>query len=356
MRIKGATTVLTGAIADANGAFRIQGLRPGVYSLRITYIGFSPNVQDVTLTPAAPHGEPRQREAHPGRGESSGGRGHRRARGDDGRARPQLVSRQGRRAGRGNASEVLDNVPSVNVDADGKVSLRGNENVAIQINGRPTPIRGTQLGAYLKSSPRRTSSTASRSIPNPSAKYDPEGMAGIINIVLKQNVDLGLSAGLNVGVLDSRRYNGSGNVGYQGGKLTTFSNLGIISDSRHVVGINDRERYDALQRSVGHESGHRQPRRQQRPELRHQRRLQADAARRALECADAQSSHRERQFDQCLLGAQRPARCSIATIVRATEREGLDDRLRRRRSSARSSRASTSCLAELRFNRSHDQD
>ena len=45
-----------------------------------------------------------------------------------------------------NVSELLDNVPSVQVDADGKVSLRGNENVVVQINGRPTPMRGTQLG------------------------------------------------------------------------------------------------------------------------------------------------------------------------------------------------------------------
>ena len=98
VRIKGATTVLTGAIADANGTFRIQGLRPGVYSLRITYIGFAPNVQDVTLTPRRADGEPRQREAHRrSRSKLSGRRGQRRARGDDGRARSQRVSREGRR-------------------------------------------------------------------------------------------------------------------------------------------------------------------------------------------------------------------------------------------------------------------
>jgi len=52
-----------------------------------------------------------------------------------------------------NASEVLQATPSVEVDGDGKVSLRGNENVAVQINGRPTPITGTQLAAYLKQIP-----------------------------------------------------------------------------------------------------------------------------------------------------------------------------------------------------------
>lgn len=144
-----------------------------------------------------------------------------------------------------NASEVLDAVPSVQVDGDGKVSLRGNENVAVQINGRPSPIRGTQLGAFLKGLPANIVERI-EVIPNPSAKYDPEGMAGIINIVLKQNTDLGVSGGLNAGIAEADRYNGSGNIGYQSGPLTTFSSLGFYSDDRGIVGINDRERLDAL--------------------------------------------------------------------------------------------------------------
>ncbi|MEO7458205.1 MAG: TonB-dependent receptor, partial [Gemmatimonadaceae bacterium] len=135
--------------------------------------------------------------------------------------------------------------PSVQVDADGKVSFRGNENVAVQINGRPTPITGVQLGAYLKSLPANILERI-ETVPNPSAKYDPEGMAGIINIVLKTNVDLGYSGGANAGVANKDRYNASGNVGYQAGPLTSFLNVGINNDDRSVVGINDRERLDAL--------------------------------------------------------------------------------------------------------------
>ena len=71
-------------------------------------------------------------------------------------------------------------------------------------------------------------------------------MAGIINIQLKQNVDLGVSAGLTVGAAKQDKYNASGNLGYQAGKLTTFSNLGIFSDDRDVSGINDLLRYDKV--------------------------------------------------------------------------------------------------------------
>ena len=71
-------------------------------------------------------------------------------------------------------------------------------------------------------------------------------MAGIINIALKQNVDLGLSGALNLGVSTSTAFNGSGNVGYQSGPWTSFVNAGIVRDERTVDGINDRERYDAV--------------------------------------------------------------------------------------------------------------
>jgi ferric enterobactin receptor len=83
-------------------------------------------------------------------------------------------------------------------------------------------------------------------IPNPSAKYDPEGMAGIINIALKSNVDLGTSAALNGAISNADRYNTSGNLGYQSGPLTTFVSAGFIADKRAIEGINDRERYDAV--------------------------------------------------------------------------------------------------------------
>jgi outer membrane receptor protein involved in Fe transport len=146
--------------------------------------------------------------------------------------------------GASNASELLENVPSVQVDIDGKVSLRGNENVVVQINGRPTPMRGTQLASYLKSMSANVIDRI-EVIPNPSAKYDPEGMAGIINIALKSNVDLGLSGAINAALSNSNRYNSSGNIGYQAGKWTTFVSAGLVSDKRNALGINDRERFDA---------------------------------------------------------------------------------------------------------------
>ena len=247
VRPKGGTALIAGAIASGDGTFRIQGLRPGTYSLRVTFIGFAPSLQEFTITPDAPvKNIGVLKLAQVAVSLSAMAVTEERAtvtiEPDRNAYRAKEVA-----PAAANVSEVLDAIPSVQVDADGKVSLRGNENVVVQINGRPTPMRGTQLAAYLKSLPANIVDRV-EVIPNPSAKYDPEGMAGILNIALKQNVDLGLSGGLNAAVSNLNRFNGSANLGYQSGPLTTFTNVGIMTDSRDVVGINDRERYDAVRR------------------------------------------------------------------------------------------------------------
>ena len=245
VRTRPGAALVAGAIATAEGAFRIQGLSTGSYTLRVTYLGYGPRIQEFTITEGtllANVGNVQlSRVAAVLEGVAVTGE------------RATMAIEPDRNAYRAkdvapaaaNASEVLDAVPSVQVDGEGKVSLRGNENVAVQINGRPSPLRGPQLASYLKGLPANIVDRI-EVIPNPSARYDPEGMAGIINITLKQNVDLGMSAGLNVGVSRSDRYNASGNFGYQSGPLSMSSNLGINSDSRAILGINDRERLDAL--------------------------------------------------------------------------------------------------------------
>jgi outer membrane receptor protein involved in Fe transport len=245
IRAKADAAVIAGAIAGPDGSFRVQGLRPGTYSLRVTYIGFTPHVREFAVTSEAPVANVGAIELSQVAVKLEG------VAVNEERAtvtiEPDRNSYKAKDVApaAGNASEVLDAVPSVQVDGDGKVSLRGNENVAVQINGRPSPIRGSQLGAYLKGLPANIVERV-EVIPNPSAKYDPEGMAGIINIVLKQNTDLGLSVGVNAAAAEADRYNASTNVGYQRGPLSSFTNVGVMNDQRAVVGINDRERYDAV--------------------------------------------------------------------------------------------------------------
>jgi ferric enterobactin receptor len=244
LRLKGSPVTVAGALAGKDGSFRVTGLRPATFTIRVVYIGYAPVIQDVNLTAKTPVLDLGVAKLAPiattlSTVQVTAGR-------------EAVVTEPDRNAyvakdiapGAANASELLENVPSVQVDADGKVSLRGNENVVIQVNGRPTPMRGPQLAAFLKTLSANVIDRI-EVVPNPSAKYDPEGMAGIINIALKQNVDLGLSGSTNTSVSTRDRYNASGNVGYQSGPLTSFVSVGFVSDERNALGVNDRQRYDA---------------------------------------------------------------------------------------------------------------
>ena len=118
----------------------------------------------------------------------------------------------------GTAIDVLQNIPSVTVDYDGAVSLRGNSNITILIDGRPSSITGTKLEQIPASSIESI-----ELITNPSAKYNPEGMSGIINIKLKKKKAFGLNglASVNIGTGD--KYNGSINLNYNFNKVNLFA-------------------------------------------------------------------------------------------------------------------------------------
>lgn len=136
----------------------------------------------------------------------------------------------------GNAADVLQQVPSVQVDAQGTVSLRGSENVNILINGKPTMIDKTIL---LQQLPANTIEKI-EVITNPSAKYDPEGTGGIINIVLKEGAGSGTSASLSVNVSNNDKYNASANITYNPGKLNIYSSYSFRNDKRKSSGYSDQ--------------------------------------------------------------------------------------------------------------------
>ncbi|MBI4546297.1 MAG: TonB-dependent receptor, partial [Gemmatimonadetes bacterium] len=239
------SALVAGAIVQRDGSFRIEGLRPGTYYLKVTMLGYAPlATAPVALTLAAPRAS---------LGQIRLARAVIELEGVEVTAERAVIIAPDRNSyrvkdvapGATSASDVLENVPAVHVDADGKVSLRGNENVVVQINGRPTPVRGPQLAGYLKQLPANTIERV-EVIPNPSARQDPEGMAGIINIVMKQGVDLGTSAGLTLAGSTADRYFAGGNLGHQRGPVALFLSYGYNSDERQITGVNDRTRLGAL--------------------------------------------------------------------------------------------------------------
>ncbi len=132
------------------------------------------------------------------------------------------------------AAELLNNVQSVTVDSQsGNISLRGNENVRVLVDGKPTNVSAAQL---LKQIPS-TSIKQIELITNPSAKYSPEGMSGIINIVLYKSANQGFNGSVNLGVTQgiNTRFNGSLDLNYKTGIVNFFANYG------HNNGKSDNE-------------------------------------------------------------------------------------------------------------------
>jgi outer membrane receptor protein involved in Fe transport len=241
VRRAGDSLFVSGALPKEDGSFRVDGLRPGRYSVRIRAIGFAPVLRnDVAITPDHPvvdlgavglNTVAAKLEATQTVAER-----------EDVVLAPDRTNYSVKNmpvASGGTAVDVLRNIPLVEVDGSNNVSLRGNANVVIQINGRSTPLKGDQLGAFLAQLPAGTVKNVEVAT-NPSAKDDPEGTAGIINIVLNQEAQLGLSGGLNVGTASTGMLNAGGNVGKQQGKLTVFGSANVYQDRRATSGTISR--------------------------------------------------------------------------------------------------------------------
>ncbi|HVE61322.1 MAG TPA: TonB-dependent receptor plug domain-containing protein [Chitinophagaceae bacterium] len=143
----------------------------------------------------------------------------------------------------GTASDILKNIPSVEVDIEGAVSLRGSSGVMILINGRPSPLMRTNMAEALEQLPANSIERI-EVITNPSARFKPDGTSGIINIVLKKNTKSGFNGTATVAVGNNERYGTNLNLNYKPQKLNLFSNYSFRQDNRRRMNDLDRINYD----------------------------------------------------------------------------------------------------------------
>jgi len=222
--IKEGEAVITGGITDDNGDFQIKNLALKNYTVEVQFIGYNTFIIKADLTSQKSIALPKitlLEEATQLQGVEVV---------QERSTVEQKIDRRVINVGRdlttagATASEIMNNIPSVNVDQDGKISLRGNQNVRVLIDGRPTNIDPAQL---LKQIPS-TSIKKIELITNPSAKYNPEGMSGIINIVLHKNSNDGFNGSLNAGITfgETPKFNNSLDMNYRTGKVNFFGNVG----------------------------------------------------------------------------------------------------------------------------------
>lgn len=226
-------------VTGQDGSFRLD-VGPGTYRVQITHLGHQPHTREVTLAPGAPAAElgTVQLSAMPVALQGITVEAERSAvvTTPD---RTIYNTRDMPAVQGGVATDALRTVPELDVDLEGKVTLRG-ATPRIHINGRPTPMQGEALQRFLEQLPAHRIDRI-EVMPNPSARYEAEGVGGIVNIVLKNNAGLGLSGSLGLTAGTRGQTGGFGNLAYQEGRLTLFGNGSLNFHDRSSTSYDFRQ-------------------------------------------------------------------------------------------------------------------
>ena len=148
----------------------------------------------------------------------------------------------------GNAGDVLDNIPSVSVDIEGNILLRGNDAARILINGKPSSLVGID-SKFLQQLPSDAIEKV-EVITSPSARYEAQGSGGIINIILRKTKKLGLNGSLSSNIGYPKSTGISSNLNYRDGKINFFNSSGFSDRVSPGTGYNYSEYYNGDQPSI----------------------------------------------------------------------------------------------------------
>lgn len=245
VRKAGTTVPLTGAVTDAAGEFHLGRLEEGNYVLSISFIGYKTFEKDFAYSGRTENIDFKTIALEP----DSQVLGEVKVMGQKSQMKFEIDKKvfnvdQNIASTGGSASDVLSNIPSVEVDNEGEVSLRGSTSVTIWINGRASGLSADNRAQILEQMPAESIDKI-EVITNPSAKYSPEGTAGIINIVLKKDRKAGYYGSVQAGVDTRKGWNTGGNINYSSGKLDAYANVGYRRRVAEGGGLSERTNLDA---------------------------------------------------------------------------------------------------------------
>lgn len=240
VKAKGSDKIVQGSVTGSDGNYTIGGLKKGEYVVTFSYIGYeevSKNISISSDNQILSLGELTLAEDANQLGEV-----------EVVAKRPQMRFEIDRKvfdatqdiaAEGGSASDLLSNIPSVEVDNEGLVSLRGNSSVTIWINGKASGLTADNQADILDMMPAGDIKQV-EVITNPSARYSPEGTAGIINIILKDDRKPGYYGSVKVGADTDGGYQASGNINYSSSKVDAYANLNYRNREFKGGGITSR--------------------------------------------------------------------------------------------------------------------
>ncbi|MCX7876837.1 MAG: TonB-dependent receptor family protein [Melioribacteraceae bacterium] len=217
------STVANGTVTNSEGQFNIEKLMTGRYFMKISYIGYATkrfdsiivtqnqysyvynniklNPKNVNMNEVIVSSEREQMNYNIDK-------------------KVYNVDKNLANSG-GTAIDVVQNLPAVQVDADGSVSVRGNSNITVLVDGRPAEMAGFSGSDVLAQIPASQIESIEL-VTNPSAKYDPQGTAGIINVVLKKKSNLGVNGSIMANAGTKGRYSTSVNGNLRGENFNLF--------------------------------------------------------------------------------------------------------------------------------------
>ena len=233
--------LVSGATSDIDGNFTITGLEYGDYRLEVTFIGYEGEEMMLELNN-------NERFLRVGEIDLAAGGATNldevvvtadRAIMELGLDRKSFNVEKSVAASGGSAEDLLRQIPGITVDLEGNVSLRGSEGVRFLINGRPSGIVGSDPATYLKSLPSASIERV-EVITNPGAAFDPEGTAGIINIVLKKKQEDGFNVSVNLNAGTNNKYDGNVDLNWRVGKFNSFAGVAGRYDERFFRGFREQ--------------------------------------------------------------------------------------------------------------------
>ncbi|WP_400191255.1 TonB-dependent receptor domain-containing protein [Hymenobacter sp. B81] len=238
------STLVTGAQTSEAGAFRLEKVPPGNYLLRATVLGYQPLRRRLSVAESQPLGLGNV-ALMPATTQLKGVTvtGEKAPVVDNLDKRVINVAKDLTSVG-GTATNVLQNVPSVSVDQNGQVSLRGTGNVTIYIDGKPSGAAGGGRAVNLDQIPASQIESV-EVMTNPSARYDAEGAGGIINIVLKKQKQDGFNGSVAANVGTGDKYTGSLGLNRRQGRVNVFGNYDFRFDQRW--GRNDSRQLNQVE-------------------------------------------------------------------------------------------------------------
>ena len=236
------STLVNGIVTAPSGAFDLKGIPNGQYYLDVNFIGYvKKRIRNITITPQSAMVDMGHIPLHPNITQIGDVQVIAQSNRVEYKIDKKVVNvSQDMAASGGTLVQVLENTPSVQVDVEGNVSLRGSGNFQLLIDGKPSVIQGSEGLQQIPASAVQNLEI----ITSPSAKYDPDGNAGIINIIMKKQKNIGIGGVINASIGTRNKYTTDFLLNFRQKKVNFFVGAEYANQKNYNKGEGERRTYE----------------------------------------------------------------------------------------------------------------